>query len=301
MPVSELFAIAAATCSALSGMLIGELRGRVDIFRLGRWQMVAALVMTGSISLLVGGWRTVAPWQFGFLAASSFFGIVVASTTYYAAIYAIGARSTALLFSLTSPFALLLGYVALGETISLRQGVGVAFVLFGIALAIGLPRSRSADSEANVPSTGTASKAPWAGVALGVTTALGQALGSLCARPAMAAGVEPFTAMAMRSGVAVIIFFALAALPIPAMRRPYRFSSRALAIAVASAFFGAGLGMSLLMAALSRGKVGIVSTLSSATPVVILPMVWIRTGVAPPRSAWVGALMALAGAAFIGL
>ena len=45
---------------------------------------------------------------------------------------------------------------------------------------------------------------------------------------------------------------------------------------------GVGLGMSLLMAALAHGNVGIVSTLSSMTPVVILPMIWARTGIVPP-------------------
>jgi drug/metabolite transporter (DMT)-like permease len=185
-----------------------------------------------------------------------------------------------------------LGYLVLGETISLRQGVGIALVLAGIVLAIGLPSARRGATE---------TKAPWRGIALGVTTALGQALGGLCARPAMAAGAEPFTAMAIRAGVAGIFFFALALLPIPILKSPHRFSWRAFGVAAASAFFGVGLGMSLNMAALARGKVGIVSTLSSMTPVVILPMVWIRTGVAPPRRAWAGALIAAIGTACIGL
>ncbi len=298
MPIAELLAIAAAFCSALSGMLIAELRGRVDIFRLGRWQMATALILCGAVSFSVGGWRGLAPWQFGFLAASGFFGIVVASTTYYAAIYAIGARSTALLFSLTSPFALLLGYAGLGETMSLRQSAGIALVLAGILLAIGLPASRlkGADKAAS-----DGSVMLMRGVVFGVVTALGQALGGLCARPAMAAGVEPFTAMGVRALVAALFFFALAALPIAALKNPYRFSWRDLAIAMASAFVGAGIGMSLLMAALASGKVGIVSTLASMTPVVILPMVWIRTGTAPPKCAWAGALFAAIGTACIGL
>jgi drug/metabolite transporter (DMT)-like permease len=298
MPIAELLAISAAVCAALSGMLIAELRGRLDIFRLGRWQMITAFALTGGVSLVLGGWRTIAAWQFAFLAASSFFGIILASTTYYATIYSIGARNTALLFSLTSPFALLLGYFVLGETISLRQGAGIALVLAGIVLAIGLPNARGAE---RAPAMGTEAKAPWRGIALGVTTALGQALGGLCARPAMAAGAEPFTAMAIRAGVAGVFFFALAALPLPVLKSPHRFSWRVFGVAAASAFIGVGLGMSLNMAALARGKVGIVSTLSSMTPVVILPMVWIRTGVAPPRRAWAGALLAAVGTACIGL
>jgi len=291
--ISETLAIGAAFCIAVSGMLIAELKGRVGVFRLARWQMLAALIMTGAVSLFLGGWRTLGLPQLGLLAASSLFGIIIASTTYFAAIYKAGPRNTALLFSLTSPFALTLGYVFLGETFSRLQGLGVALVLAGIVMAIGSPGRGTA----RVPSA----HVPWAGIALGVVTALGQAMGSLLARPAMAAGVEPFTAMAVRSGLAALVFVALTVLPFTAMIRPYQLSYRDLSLGIGSAFFGTFLGMSLLMAALTYGNVGIVSTLSSMTPVVILPMVWARTRVAPPATAWIGAMLAVAGTSFISL
>ncbi len=294
MFVSEFLALGAAFCIAVSGMLISELSGRVNVFRLALWQMAAAVVMTGAVSMMLGGWRSVAPWQFGYLAASSLFGIMIASTTYFATIYAAGARVTALLFSLTSPFALGLGYMALGETISLRQGVGVALVLGGIILAVGIPRPGAEGS-------GVRAQIPWRGIAFGIITALGQALGSLCARPAMAAGAEPFTAMAIRSGLAAGFFLLLQFLPFAALHRQQGFALRYVAISIGAAFFGTGLGMSLLMAALSQGNVGIVSTLSSTTPIVILPMLWARTGVLPPPLAWAGALLAVVGTALISL
>jgi len=300
MPISELLAIGAATCIALSGMLIAELTGKVHVLRLARWQLTAAFVMTALAAVVTGGWRTLDQSAMVYLALSSLFGIIIASTTYFATIYAIGPRSTALLFSLTSPFALVLGYGFLGETISLRQGLGIALVIAGIVLAIGLP---AAEPEGSKTQSGRQAlrKIAWGGIALGVITALGQALGSLFARPAMAAGVEPFTAMAVRSGLAAAVFTLLAFLPLPAWRGSYAFAPRLLVIAVVASFFGTGLGMSLLMAALASGKVGIVSTLSSMTPVVILPMVWIRTRKAPPLTAWLGAALAVAGTAFISL
>ncbi len=291
MPVSELLAIGAATCIALSGMLISELTGKVHVLRLARWQLNAAFVMTALAALVTGGWRTIDQSAMIYLALSSLFGIMIASTTYFATIYAIGPRSTALLFSLTSPFALMLGYGFLGETISLQQSLGIALVISGIVLAIGLPGSDAASVKTIA----------WGGIGLGVVTALGQALGSLFARPAMAAGVEPFAAMAVRSGLAAAFFALLAFLPLPAWRGSYTFTPRLLVIAVVASFFGTGLGMSLLMAALASGKVGIVSTLSSMTPVVILPMVWLRTGKAPPLLAWIGAALAVAGTGLISL
>ena len=67
-------------------------------------RMLAALGMTGSATLAMGTWRTVGSHEFGLLAASSLFGIIIASTTYFAAIYVAGPRNTALLFALASPF-----------------------------------------------------------------------------------------------------------------------------------------------------------------------------------------------------
>ena len=281
-------------------MLVMELNGRVDVFRLARWNMVSALIMTGAASLAIGGWRALATWQVGLLAASSLFGIIIATTAYYATIYAAGPRNTALLFSLASPFALALGYFALGETIGPQQALGIFLVLCGIVLAIGRPQQQGALQVAP-PGPTASTGVPWRGIGLGVLTAAGQAVGSLLARPAMAAGVEPFTAMAVRSGVAAAFFSVLAMLPLAASSRPYRFALRDLGTSVAAAFVGTGLGMSLLMAALAHGNVGTVSTLSSMTPVVILPMVWLRSGVAPPRRAWAGACLAVAGTALISL
>ena len=305
MFASEAFAIAAAVCIALSGMLIAELKGRVDVIRLARWQMLAAFAMTAAAALAVGGWDSIGPGDAGLLALSSVFGIIIASTTYFAAIYTAGPRLTALLFALASPFSLLLGYAFLGETISARQGLGVALVLAGILLAVGM-RRRDPVVAVEVSAAGagdhrTAKKTPWIGVALGVVTAFGQALGSLFARPAMEAGVDPVVAMAVRSGVAAAFYLLLSILPVAALHQPSKFRPGDLGIAIASAFFGTALGMALLMAALAAGNVGIVTTLSSMTPIMILPMVWLRSGVPPVAAAWAGAAIAVAGTALISL
>lgn len=305
MLISEALALGSATCIALSSMFINELNGRVSLMQLARWQLTAAFLMTATAATLFGGWGTLGGWQFAALAASGVFGIAVASTTYFAAIYTAGPRVTALLFSLTSPFALFMGYVALGETISLLQATGVALILAGIVTAIGVRRRRPApmiplaDGEP-IEAPAPQERPSLAGIALGIITAFGQALGSLFARPAMATGVEPFAAMAVRSGIAVLFFWAL--LSLPAIRRQAGAVRKGdLGLAVVSAFFGTALGMSLLLGALKTGSVGIVSTLSSMTPIVILPMVWLRSGKMPRPYAWAGAALAIAGTALVSL
>ncbi len=138
--VPEVLAVASAFCMALSSMFLSELKGRVPLLQLARWQMLAVFLMTGLVSLVLGGWRTIGLWQVSLLAASSLVGVMIASTTCFAALYSFGPRITALLFALTSPFALALGYLAFGETIDIRQGLGAAIILCGVFLAIGAPR-----------------------------------------------------------------------------------------------------------------------------------------------------------------
>ncbi|MDE2384460.1 MAG: DMT family transporter [Alphaproteobacteria bacterium] len=292
--LSNSLALAAAFCIALSSMFVAALNNRLPLLQLARWQLGAAFVMTALAATVTGGWASLGQKQIEELAASGFFGIVFASTTYFATIFKAGPRLTALLFSLTSPFALALAYGAYGETIQAWQGLGIAYVLIGILVAVALPGHMSAQQGASEP------KASSLGIALGVVTAFGQALGSLFARPAMASGVDPFAAMAVRIGVAVVIFWAAAALP-ALRRRDVAISRREFGLIFTSAFFGTGLGMVLLMAALKSGNVGIVSTLSSMTPIVILPMVWVRTGRRPGMAAWAGAFIAIMGTALISL
>jgi drug/metabolite transporter (DMT)-like permease len=177
----------------------------------------------------------------------------------------------------------------------------VVLILAGVVIAIGLRRRRPAAMIPLADAQPIAAPAPadhptLAGIALGIVTAMGQAVGTLLARPAMASGVEPFAAMAVRTGLAVICIWAL--LILPSVRRQAAPAGKSdLAIAVAAAFFGPALGMSLLMAALASGDVGIVSTLSSMTPIVILPMVWLRSGRMPRPVAWAGAALAIVGTA----
>jgi drug/metabolite transporter (DMT)-like permease len=284
-----LLSLGAAITFALSAMFVAATNGRLSVFQLARWQMGLAFVALAALSGLTGGWAAVTGSQFGLLAASSVVGIMLATSTYLATIQAAGPRISAVLFSLASPFAVALGWLFLDEHLSLGQLAGIALILLGIVLAV--LAEKGGDQVLARPL--------WQGIALGVVTALGQAVGSLLARPAMAEGVEPFTAMAIRSGLGFVFFLALIALPFG--RAPALPGPRDLRHVAWSALFGMVLGMSLLMAALAVGEVGIVSTLSSTTPLLILPMLWIVSRRPPPPLAWVGASMAVAGTGLISI
>lgn len=287
--LAVVLSLAAAACFAASTMFIHRVPGEVGPLQLVRWQMGIALVLTAALALLFGGWQTIGATEALWLAASSALGIMFGSLAFIATIQLAGPRVSALLFTMSSPFAVALGFVVRGETVNLSQNAGVALIVIGIVLAVLGPAEGGRGTGRTV----------WLGVALGLLTALAQATGSLLARPAMLAGADPVAAMVVRSGAGYAFFVLL--LAIPALRPARRPDPAALRLIGGSAVVGMVLGMSLLMAALAVGDVGIVTTLSSTIPVLILPMVWYTTSRAPGLAAWVGAALAVAGTALISL
>jgi drug/metabolite transporter (DMT)-like permease len=288
--LAVVLSLGAAAAFAAAAMFIDQVSGRVGPLQLSRWQMSLAFLMTAAIVAVTGGWQTLDLSMVLWLTASSASGIMVGSLTYIATIQYTGPRISALLFTTASPFALALGFGFRGETVSLTQAAGVGLIVAGIALAVMGPKR---EEGARTP------KPLWIGIGLGLVTSFAQALGSLLARPAMLAGADPVAAMVVRSGMGALFFIALLALP---ALRPVALPSRAEVRQIGlSALAGIVLGMSFLMAALARGDVGIVTTLSSTTPILILPMVWAVYRRIPGPMAWVGAALAVAGTALISL
>jgi drug/metabolite transporter (DMT)-like permease len=288
--LAVVLSLGAAAAFAASAMFINQVSGRVGPLQLSRWQMSLAFLMTAAIVAVTGSWRSLDREMVLWLAASSASGIMIGSLTYIATIQYTGPRISALLFTTASPFALALGFGFRGETVSLLQAAGVGLIVAGIALAVMGPKQ---DEGARTP------KPLWIGISLGLVTSFAQALGSLLARPAMLEGADPVAAMAVRSGAGALFFIALLALP--ALRPAALPSLPAIRQIGLSALAGMVIGMSLLMAALARGDVGIVTTLSSTTPILILPMVWAVFGRMPGGLAWLGAALAVAGTALISL
>ena len=166
--------------------------------------------------------------------------------------------------------------------------------LAGVMMAILLGRGKEDEHawEADRGSIG-------AGVALGLLAALCQALGSLIVKPAMGADVDPIAASAVRVSVACCAHFCLLLAGFPAARAQQAATLRVLAQTALSGFIAMGVGMTLILLALKDGDVGMVAILSSVSPVLLLPLLWLRLGRSPAIAAWLGATLTVVGTALI--
>lgn len=294
MPIYETAALCAALCWAFTGMISAEPARQLGAVRFNRLRLAIVFVMLTAWVLATGSWGSIEREHLIPIALSGFVGIFLGDTALFLTMNRLGPRRTGILFSLNAPIAALLGWLMLGETLSLRSVAGIALTFAGVTLAILFGKRRSQLHHWETI------KGPLSiGVGLGLTAALAQAAGSLIARPVMASGADPVAASAIRIGIATLALSLFLRLPIKGMRNDTPLTSPLTAQVALSGFFGMAVGMTLILFALSGGKVGIVSTLSATTPALILPLLWWRTGEMPAVGAWIGAAMAIVGSGLI--
>lgn len=291
MPIHELAALGAAICWALTGVMsTGPVR-QVGPFAFNLFRQSFVTVVLAAIVLATGVWREVDPGLIPRLMLSGIVGIFLGDSVLFFALQRLGPRRTGALFALNAPMAAILGWVFLGESLSPMAAAGVALCTGGVALCV-LGRAGTNRFE-------TLKGSVWTGVGLGLLAALGQASGSLIARPAMAAGMDPMVGSLIRVAVAVMGLRLMLLIPLRIFRAEGRLDRRGMVQTAGSGVLAMVIGMTLLLFALQGGKVGIVSTLSALSPVAILPVIWALTGERPTAASWLGAVIAVAGMALI--
>lgn len=290
----DLLALGAAACWALTSVLSASPARHLGAFAFTRWRMLLVLFMLWPVVLLMGSWRSLDAAQMGTMAVSGLVGIFIGDTALFAAMNRLGPRRTGVLFATHAIFSALLGFAVLGERMGTQALLGGALVLAGVitAILLGRHKNESHDWEAD--------RGNWtAGVALGLLAAFCQALGSLIAKPVMAAGVDPVAATAVRVSATCIAQFLLLWSGFSAARAHAPPTPRILLQVGWIGFIGMGVGMTLILLALQHGDVGMVGILSSVTPVLVLPLLWFYLRRAPAHGAWLGAGLTVLGTVLV--
>jgi drug/metabolite transporter (DMT)-like permease len=137
------------------------------------------------------------------------------------------------------------------------------------------------------------------GVGLGLMAGLCQAVGAIIAKPILEGGADPIAVSAIRVGVGALCVILATLTSGDRMRAKVKINLVLFGRVALSGFVGMGVGMSLLLFALARESTGIVMTLSSMTPVLVLPILWYMTREIPAFMAVIGAILSVVGTGFI--
>ena len=292
LPLHELAALGTAACWATTGLFAADAVRALGPFYFNLLRQGFVTVLLAVIVLLTGAWVEPGWPAVLTLALSGIVGILIGDTFNFAAVGRIGPRRAGAVFALNAPMAALMGWAILGEALPPIAILGICVTACGVALAIlGRPASNAHRFE-------TLQGTIFIGFLFGLGAAFGQAAGSLIARPLMHGGLDPYLASLFRVGASGLAM-GMTAVPPHSPAAPKSISRNVLLLTAGTAIIGLLIGMTLFLYALQGSKTGIIATLSATSPVIILPLLWLRTGQRPSTLSWCGAALAVTGLALI--
>ncbi len=232
--------------------------------------------------------------DFWIICLSGLIGIFLGDTALFATMRRVGPRRTAVMFAANGPFSALLGYLFLGEVLALNQLIGCSIVVAGVIIAVLYGRSGR-----NLHVLEKTHGPLWLALLMGLTAAFCQAVGAILVKPALEAGADPIAVSALRVAVSVIMLMVMLLLPTSVFRAQNPLNSTIFWHTAVSGFLAMAVGMTLLLFALSGGKVGVVTVLSSTSPILVLPILWFTTRQTPTAGACLAAVLVVLGSILI--
>lgn len=290
----EWMALAAAICWALGSLISAPASAHLGAFAFTRWRMTCAASMLWAVALITGGWHSLPVSELWLLVLSGMIGILIGDTALFASMNRLGPRRAGVLFATHSMFSALLAYLFLGETLWGWTLVGCGLLVSGVMTAILFGKRASEQHHWEANSEHLAS-----GIALGLLSALCQAVSTLMLKPLMETDIDAVAASAVRMSAALLCHLLLLWAGVKAARTLLPMDRKVFGMVAFNAFLSMGVGMTLILQALKHGDAGIVAMLSSVSPVVVLPLLWLVYKRRPAIGAFLGASLTVCGTVLI--
>ncbi len=263
-------ALAAACCWAVGSLISAPASAHLGAFAFTRWRIACASVLLWSVTLYTGQWQQLPLSGLWLLLLSGIIGILIGDTALFASMNRLGPRRAGVLFATHALFSAVLAYLFLGESIWGWTLLGSSLLVSGVMTAIlfGKRASEQHHWESNNHQLGI-------DIALGLLSALCQAVSTLMLKPLMSTDIDAIAASAVRMTAALCCHLLLLWLGFRVARTLQPMNGKVLAMVAFNALLSMGIGMTLILQALKQGDAGIVAMLSSVSPVVVLPLLWL--------------------------
>ena len=229
---------------------------------------------------------------FSAIILSSIIGIIIGDTFLFVCLKRLGPRRQALLFSMQIPFTIILAEVFLQTLPSPTELIGCALIFSGILIAIQFNRTIPDDDLENIQGN------KYTGLFAGIGLALCQSIGIILMKPALQT-TDPIIVSYLRVIVAAVIMFGSLFFIKNNQLWDKMKNIKITLFSIFLGFMGMGVGMTMLIYALKYGNPGVISTLSSTMPIMIIPILWIVTKNYAGHLAVVGATLTCIGASII--
>lgn len=291
--VGELAALGTSLCFSFGSILFTLVGRQVGSLVVNRIRLLVAILVVILLHTLTYGLPI--PIHAGterwfWLGLSGFIGLALGDAFLFQAFILIGPRLSMVMMSLAPVLGAVLAWLFLGEVLNLLQMMGIAVTLVGIILVIAERRVKSQTETGD-------NRRYLIGLLCGLGGACGQAGGLVLSKIGLADGFPALSGNLMRLLIATLVIwvFAIANRQLVSSYRTVRAYPRAMLLLVGGAVLGPVLGVWLSLVAVQNTNVGVASTLSSLTPIFLIPISFVVFRERATKQAVVGTVIAVVG------
>lgn len=263
--IGEIAALITAVCWALNGIAFESAGKKIGSFSLSYIRLFIAFLLLSISAFFMRGIAlpldaNLKNWTWLFV--SGIIGFVLGDIFLFQAYIEIGSRISLLIMSAAPPLTALIGFVFLGERISFFGIVGIFITMTGIALVI---LSKNTDENK------VQFNKPIKGIIHASIGALGQALGLIFSKIGVG-DYNPLAATQIRIIAAALVMTVMIT---KNKRWPEIIEAAknksAMPSLIAGSIFGPFIGVTFSLLAVKYAATGIVSSITSVSPILIIP------------------------------
>jgi len=261
----ELAALSAAVIWAIASIFYTQFGRILTPLVLNLAKSGIAIALVGLTLCLQGNVSTPSSLQaLGCLSLSGAIGIGFGDTMFFESLNCFGARRALLMESLAPPLTALLALVFLQEHLPPTAWIGILLTIAGVAWVV----------VERVPNKISGTFRPLRGLGFGLLAALGQAIGAVLSRAALAGSdVSPLwsTLIRLTAGVLVLLLWVASQQQCWQDFKPLR-SKRLILGLIGASFISTFLAIWLQQTSIKYTAAGIAQALSATSPLFVLPI-----------------------------
>lgn len=265
--LGEIAALATALCWAITSVSFESAGKKLGALNLNLIRLIIGMLFLSIYTFISRGYflpLDASPETWKWLLISGFVGVVIGDLLLFEAFVQIGARISMLIYASVPPISGVLAYIFLDESMSTSQIIGMFVTLTGIAIVI-LVRD---DSKTKVKLAH-----PLIGILLAFGGAFGQASGYIIGKYGMS-DYDAFASTQIRLIAGIVGFIIIFTIRsnwgnlFKALKK-----KEGLVATTIGSIFGPFIGISLSLLAIQYVNPGVASTLTSITPILLIPYV----------------------------
>ena len=261
----ELAALAVAVFWTITAMSFEYASKRVGSLAVNMIRLVIAFFLLAGLTFLTRGMLLpldATPFEWFWLAISGLIGLVLGDYFLFKSYTLISSRISMLLMTLVPPITALIGWLVLGEKMTLLHIFGMFLTVSGISLAIFTRPEEGGKLRLSYPMKG---------IIFAFIGAIGQAVGLVLSKYGMGS-YDAFAASHIRiiagaAGYAIIIL----ALGKSGLVKTALKDAKGMRIIGLGSFFGPFLGVSFSLLSVQLTSTGIAATIMALVPILIIP------------------------------